>query len=1201
MIWRSNRFADIQSAEVTVTMGSGDGTAGVVLLARDGNLDNCFIAVWRVDSGIGTYRVYAIVNGISDIGTFAVAPTSGTIRIKGESTGTGVRLYADGVLQLTRLDASFTSGDVGIAGWVSTGSAITLDDFSAEPSVEDIPNLAYDHRFLRGDIFRRPNLGLQPYSQALRRRFEAPPYVINQEDDLAPMLVAQRRPAIHAAVRPRPDRTAHRASLPRYHQLPPFVLDVALTIIIPVADLIFAGVAPTIAGTGTATIPIPPGDITFAGVAPDVAVGMDPLLYVDINRRRWALAAAGRRGPPWQRPTRTRTTQAVQIAAQTIAIPPGDLVITGVAPTVTGTGTATILEPTGAITFLGISPFVSATGGFNVQVPTGALTIDGVAPAVTTGMDPSLIVDQNRRRSTLAIATRRDPARPWLRSHRLNVPLVAYPQTIAVPPGDIVLTGVEPDVTAGMDIALIYDQNRRRSTVNTATRRAPVQRPAVRRGGTIPGEAQTIPIPPADLTLVGVAPIVAGTGTATIAVPPGALTITGVAPVVTATGTATIPVPPGPVTLTGVAPVVTSTGTATILAPTGQLTINGISPFVSSTGGFNVQIPTGALTLTGVAPVVAGSSTATILVPPGLLTIDGIAPDVTTGMDPALYVDVNRRRSTLAVAVRRLPARFWVRQSKLDPNLIAFPQTIAIPPGDLTLTGVAPVATATGTATILTPVGALTIDGVAPSVAGTGTATILAPVGLITLTGVEPTIFAGDDPVYLADANAAYRQAVNTAAWRNPDASAPWKWMLRRRRSDRQGGLLPSAVAAGFPLVPNVNRKQQLQVRLVAARRDVNTAAQRVMAQRFHSAPPAPEAQTIDIPTGDLTLTGVEPVVAGSSTATILAPIGALTLTGVAPTISAPATIAIPPGTLTITGVAPTVTPTGTATILAPVGALTLAGVAPAVTVRITIAIPPGALALTGVAPVVTATGTATVLAPTGQITISGRTPTVAGTGTRTIPAPTGTITLTGVAPTVDASTRIEIPPGQITLTGVAPVITATGTATVLVPTGTLTINGVAPFVSSTGGFNIQIPTGLLTLTGVAPITTGGAGTVTIPTGTLTLTGVAPIVTATGSATVLVPTAQVTLSGAAPSVSGTGAATSIEIPTGDIILVGAAPGVLFRGTVSLEVLVPTCTLEVLAPTVELEVLTPTVDLDVYATIVTLEVLAPTVVLTQSAD
>jgi hypothetical protein len=1107
------------------------------------------------------------------------------------------------------------------------------------------------------------------------------------------------------------------------------------TIAIPAGVLTIDGVAPTVAGTGTATIPIPPGVITIDGVAPVVTTAYDPPLITDINRRRWALAAAGRRGPPSPAylhrvrrldvnliafpqtilipngditfatdtpPTvdvgldpalladqnRRRSTLAVatrRIPArfwvrkskldvnlvaypQTITIPPADLVLTGVEPVVTTNIDPTLVvdqnrrrqtlavatrrlpaRPLPRARRLDVNLLAYAQ---TITIPPGDLVLTGVEPTVTTGFDLSTANDVNRRRSTLATAVRRVPARIWPRSRRDTVALIAYPQTILVPPADLVFTGVEPGVTAGMDIALIYDQGRRRTTVNTATRRAIVQRPAPRRQSQILGEAQTITIPPGDLTLTGIAPTI--TAPATIPVPPGIITFTGVEPTVSTSidpglyidinrrrstiavaarrlparlhprprrldtnlvaYPQTILVPNADLVFTGVAPTLSGSGTTSILEPTGALTITGVAPFVSSTGGFNVQVPTGQVVLTGVEPVVS------------------------TGMDPSLYVDVNRRRSTIAVAVRRLPARFWVRLRRLDPNLIAFPQTITIPPADLTFTGVAPVVTATGTATILAPVGALTVTGVAPAVTATGTATILLPVGPITFEGIAPVVLAGDDPIYAIDAGAAYRQAVNTAARRDPDRSAPWRYYLNRYRRDRQGALLASAVAAGIPLVPNFSGREQLQVRLVAGRRVVSTAAQYVMARRFHQAPPAGEAQTIPIPPADLTLVGVEPIITATGTATILAPVADLTFaTDTPPVVSVgmdpalyvdtnrrrstlavavrripprfwvrksrldvnlvayPQTIVVPPADLTFaTDTPPTVTAGMDIALIYDQGRRRS-------TRNVAVRRPP-------VRPVqrIRRVGSSilgapsTIVVPPADLTFLGVAPTVSGTGTRSIVAPTGVLTLSGVAPQVAAFTRITVPPAALTITGVAPIITA-GSVTILIPSGTLIVAGRAPTITGTGTATILAPTGNLTITGVPPVVTGAASANQIPPAALTIVGVAPIITATGSGTVLVPTGQLTITGRAPSVAGSGLATSIPVPPGVLVLTGVPVGVLFRGTVDLETLVPTCTLEVLVPTLILDVLAPTVSLVSGATIVTLTVLAPTVTLTQSAD
>lgn len=72
-------------------------------------------------------------------------------------------------------------------------------------------------------------------------------------------------------------------------------------------------------------------------------------------------------------------------ANNTIAVPLGELTLTGYAPTVSTTAHQTIAVPKGAIVLTGYAPTVVSTSANVIAVPAGSLVLTGYAPTVSNG------------------------------------------------------------------------------------------------------------------------------------------------------------------------------------------------------------------------------------------------------------------------------------------------------------------------------------------------------------------------------------------------------------------------------------------------------------------------------------------------------------------------------------------------------------------------------------------------------------------------------------------------------------------------------------------------------------------------------------------------------------------------------------------------------------------------------------------------
>jgi hypothetical protein len=188
---------------------------------------------------------------------------------------------------------------------------------------------------------------------------------------------------------------------------------------------------------------------------------------------------------------------------------------------------------------------------------------------------------------------------------------------------------------------------------------------------------------------------------------------------------------------------------------------------------------------------------------------------------------------------------------------------------------------------------------------------------------------------------------------------------------------------------------------------------------------------------------------------------------------AAPQSIAVPLGTLSLTGLVPTVTATANNAIAVPAGTMTLSGKVPTVTATANnaIAVPLATLTLTGNVPTVTATQGNFIAVPAGSLTLNGQVPTVTATQGNFLAIPAGSLTLTGLAPTVQngANNQIAVPAGSLTLNGLVPTVTATANNLISVPLGTLTLTGIAPAVQTGGPQSIDVPLAVISITAYAP------------------------------------------------------------------------------------------------------------------------------------
>lgn len=241
----------------------------------------------------------------------------------------------------------------------------------------------------------------------------------------------------------------------------------------------------------------------------------------------------------------------------------------------------------------------------------------------------------------------------------------------------------------------------------------------------IAGAQQSVALPPATITIAGVAPSAAPSGAAAVALPPAALTLTGLAPSAAGSGVASTTLPTAAVTLTGVAPSASGSGSISSTLPVAALSLAGVAPSAAP-GGVSVALPVAALTIAGVAPAGTGSGAASVALPIAALTLAGLAP-VAQGSGVV--------SAALPIAALSIAG--------VAPGAGVGTQFVDVPVAALTLTGIAPSAAPTGAAPVALPPAALTLAGVPPTAAGSGSISAALPLAALQLAGVPLGTSAG--------------------------------------------------------------------------------------------------------------------------------------------------------------------------------------------------------------------------------------------------------------------------------------------------------------------------------------------------------------------------------------------------------------------------------------------------------------------------
>ena len=576
----------------------------------------------------------------------------------------------------------------------------------------------------------------------------------------------------------------------------------------------------------------------------------------------------------------------------------------------------------------------------------GQAARDPAIPVPTLEAAPPMVLAFSQRKIVTRVVPRRVNASVRAASALLALAGGVGAVTVSPPAGAMEVTGLAPVVVASSTaVPQLLSFARRSVTYRTLPMRRPA--PVGRSLVLLAGGPVTVNVPATAMTLAGLAPVVVSTAGNVAAPPTGALALSGLVPTVVSTandrdlvllasvrapkrapvrattrrtawipldrpaGPVTVAVPAGSLTLAGLAPAVVSGGAGnTIAPPAGTLVLAGLTPTVQVTYDLFVPpryrnlrsvpgprritwamltipdvpgviaVPRGQLTLAGLAPTVVVTGSGNTIAPPaGTLVVAGLNPSVVSTVD----MGVPGGSRLVRVPGKRLHRgadRRWFLMLTAGGA-----RTVAVPLGNLNLSGLAPSVLNGGSLTIAPPVGALTLSGLAPGVIVGGNNSVAVPAGALTLSGLAPIVVASGNQ------SVAPPSAALTLAGLNP--------LVQVGGPQTISVPLGSIVLAG--LQPGV-----LSPRNVA------------------------------VPLGTMTLSGLAPVVAITANRFVVPPVGNLNLAGLTPSLvlSTNQTIGVPTGGLLVQGFAPFLNIPQT--VLVPKAALVLSGFAPAISVTVT-------------------------------------------------------------------------------------------------------------------------------------------------------------------------------------------------------------------------------------------------------------------------
>ena len=125
--WQADTFSADQWVEADISVAGSTG-GGAVLWARRTANNETYAAEWQVNGTVTLFNVTS-ASGWTSIGSSTGHGTSGKFRL--EVVGTQITAYVDGVEVVTQSNSTHTTGRTGFHTYHSSGTAPTLDNYSA--------------------------------------------------------------------------------------------------------------------------------------------------------------------------------------------------------------------------------------------------------------------------------------------------------------------------------------------------------------------------------------------------------------------------------------------------------------------------------------------------------------------------------------------------------------------------------------------------------------------------------------------------------------------------------------------------------------------------------------------------------------------------------------------------------------------------------------------------------------------------------------------------------------------------------------------------------------------------------------------------------------------------------------------------------------------------------------------------------------
>lgn len=343
----------------------------------------------------------------------------------------------------------------------------------------------------------------------------------------------------------------------------------------------------------------------------------------------------------------------------------------------------------------------------------------------------------------------------------------------------------------------------------------------------------------------------------------------------------------------------------------------------------------------------------------------------------------------------------------LRSTLASSSQTASPGVGIVTVSGITPASSATGSVISTPGNAAVALSGIAPASSGTGTGTSTPGASTITLSGVAPASSGtGVGASIPGVATTTLTGAAPSSSGTGTATTAPGISVVTLT------GVAPSSSGTGVAdTLPSTSTVSLSGVSVSASATGSVTSTPDVATVTLTGLPPPPSGAGTAATTPDAAtaaLTGSAPSAVGSGSATSLPGFSSVTTTGMSPDVTGVGAVASSPGTgaIAISGSSPSSSGTSVAASTPGVGSVTTMGEAPTSTATGIVTVSPASsqVTLTISAPSASPSGSVTSTPEFGSVTLSGASPSTLGSGTGAV-----SITSAGLVAVSGASILVTV------------------------------------------------------------------------------------------------------------------------------------------------------------------------------------------------